>query len=158
MIWVFFSNLIGSLTRAIQLYSPPSELIMRELGVFPIFFRNDLSKFNKILAYEETSKDSKQRFAIYISWFFLLDECLQLLFVQVKETVLRTQRFLTRKILPKNRSLFIWQTTMKANICGNSTLQVNRTKNASGKRPLTWSNRAAISALHAKNEHKKPFH
>ena len=33
------SNLIGSLSQTIQQYSPPSEWIMCELGVFPIFFR-----------------------------------------------------------------------------------------------------------------------
>ena len=43
------SNLIGSPSRAIQQYSPPSESIMRELAVFPIFLEIDLSKFNKIL-------------------------------------------------------------------------------------------------------------
>ena len=32
-----FSNLIGSLSRTIQQYSPPSEWIMCELGFFPIF-------------------------------------------------------------------------------------------------------------------------
>ena len=31
------SNLIGSLSRTIQQYSPPSQWIMCELGVFPIF-------------------------------------------------------------------------------------------------------------------------
>ena len=30
-------------------YSPPSEWIMRELGVFPIFSENDLLKVDKIL-------------------------------------------------------------------------------------------------------------
>ena len=43
------SNLIGSLFRTIQQYSPPSERIMCELGVFPIFFENDLLKVDKIL-------------------------------------------------------------------------------------------------------------
>ena len=44
------SNLIGSLSRTIQQYSPPSEWIMCELGVFPIFFlENDLLKVDKIL-------------------------------------------------------------------------------------------------------------
>ena len=43
------SNLIGSLSRTIQQYSPPSEWIMCELGVFPIFLENDLLKVNKIL-------------------------------------------------------------------------------------------------------------
>ena len=33
------SNLIGSLSRLIQQYSPPSEWIMCELSVFPTFFR-----------------------------------------------------------------------------------------------------------------------
>ena len=33
------SNLIGSLSRTIQQYSPPSEWIMCELSVFPLFFR-----------------------------------------------------------------------------------------------------------------------
>ena len=33
------SNLIGSLSRTIQQYSPPSEWIMCELGVFSHFFR-----------------------------------------------------------------------------------------------------------------------
>ena len=43
------SNLIGSLSRTIQQYSPLSEWIMRELGVFPIFLENDLLKVDKIL-------------------------------------------------------------------------------------------------------------
>ena len=43
------SNMIGSLSRAIQQYSPPTEWIMCELGVFPIFLANDLSKLDEIL-------------------------------------------------------------------------------------------------------------
>ena len=43
------SNLIGSLSRTIQQYSPPSEWIMCEFGVFPIFLENDLLKVHKIL-------------------------------------------------------------------------------------------------------------
>ena len=43
------SNLIGSLSRTIQQYSPPSEWIMFELGVFPIFVENDRLKVDKIL-------------------------------------------------------------------------------------------------------------
>ena len=44
---------------------------MCELGVFPIFLENDLSKVDEILglmfflSQEKTSKDSKQRFPIY---------------------------------------------------------------------------------------------
>ena len=44
-----FSNLIGSLSRTIQQYSPPSEWIMCELGFFPIFLEKDLLKVDKIL-------------------------------------------------------------------------------------------------------------
>ena len=43
------SNLIGSLSRTIQQCSPPSEWIMCELGVFPIFLENDLLKADRIL-------------------------------------------------------------------------------------------------------------
>ena len=35
------SNLIGSLSRTVQQYSPPNEWIMRELGVFPSFLGKD---------------------------------------------------------------------------------------------------------------------
>ena len=44
------SNLIGSLSRTIQQYSPPSEWIMCELGVFSLFLENHLLKVDKILA------------------------------------------------------------------------------------------------------------
>ena len=43
------NNLIGSLSRTIQQYSPPNEWIMCELGVFPNFLENDLLKVDKIL-------------------------------------------------------------------------------------------------------------
>ena len=43
------SNLIGSLSRSIQQYSPPSEWTVCELGVFPIFLENNLLKVDKIL-------------------------------------------------------------------------------------------------------------
>ena len=67
------SNLIGSLSRTIRQYSPPSEWIMCELGVFPIFFlKNDLLKVDKILGLtffkaRKDFKDSKRRFSIYCS-------------------------------------------------------------------------------------------
>ena len=43
------SNLIGLLSRTIQTYSPPSEWIMCEHCVFPIFLENDLLKVDRIL-------------------------------------------------------------------------------------------------------------
>ena len=53
------SNLIGSRSQTIQQYSPPSEWIMCELGVFPIFLENDRLKVNKILGltFFEARKD-----------------------------------------------------------------------------------------------------
>ena len=43
------SNPVGSLSRTIQQYSSPSEWIMCELGVLPIFLEKDLLKVDKIL-------------------------------------------------------------------------------------------------------------
>ena len=53
------SNLIGSLSRNIQQYSPSREWIMWELGVFPIFLDNDLLKVDRILGltFFEARKD-----------------------------------------------------------------------------------------------------
>ena len=70
-------------------------------------------------------------------------DCLQLPFIRVEEAVSWTQRFLTRKIWPKNE-VYLWQTNLKANVCRNSTFQVNRTKNATWRWRLTSRNRAAI--------------
>ena len=106
------SNLIGSLSRTTQQCSPPSEWLMRELVFFYIFLGNDLLKVDKILGLtffkqEKTSKDSKRRFPTYCSWVLWLMDCLQLPFIRLEEAVSWTQRFLTRKIWPKNRSLFM---------------------------------------------------
>ena len=53
------SNLIGSLSRTIQQYSPPSERIMCQLGVFPIFLEKDRLKVDKVLGltFFEARKD-----------------------------------------------------------------------------------------------------
>ena len=56
------SNLIDSLSRSIQQYSPPSEWIMWELCFFSIFLEKDLLKVDKMLGLtffrqEKTSKD-----------------------------------------------------------------------------------------------------
>ena len=44
---------------------------------------------------------------MYCNWFLRSMNCLQLPFILVEEAVSWTQRFLTRKIWPKNRSLFM---------------------------------------------------
>ena len=75
------SNLIGSLSRTIQQYSPPSEWIMCELGVFPIFLENDLLKVDKILGltFFKARKDFegfKTAFCIYCSRVLCSMDCL----------------------------------------------------------------------------------
>ena len=47
-------------------------------------------------------------------------DCLQLPFIRVEKAVSWTQRFLTRKIWPKNE-VYLWQTNLKAHVCRNST-------------------------------------
>ena len=65
------SNLIGSLFRTNQQYSPPSEWIMCELAFIPIFFRERSFKSRQnprvdtFFRPEKTSKYSKRRFSIY---------------------------------------------------------------------------------------------
>ena len=48
-----------------------------------------------------------------------------------------------RKFGPKIE-VYLWETNLKANVCKNSTFQVNRKKNGRRRRRLTLSNRAAI--------------
>ena len=52
-------------------------------------------------------KASKRRFSINCSWMFCSMDCLQPQFIRVGEAVSWTQRFVTRKIWPRNRSLFM---------------------------------------------------
>ena len=62
------SNLIGSLSRTIQQYSPPREWIMCELGFFSHFVseRSFKSRQNpKVDFFFKQEKTSKQRFSIY---------------------------------------------------------------------------------------------
>ena len=72
------SNLIDSLSRTIQQYSPPREWIMCELGVFPIFLENDLLKVDRILGltFFKASKDMEgfnTAFFNLLSLSFVLD-------------------------------------------------------------------------------------
>ena len=63
----------------------------------------------------------------------------------------------TRKIWPRNE-VYLWQTNLKANVCRNSTFQVNTRKNATWRRRLTSRNRIAIFVSTSSEErHNKPF-
>ena len=94
-------------------YSPPSDWIMCELGFFPIFLRERFFKSRQnprvdfFLGKKILRTISKRRFSIYCNWVLWSMDCLQLPFIRVEQSVSWTQRFLTRKIWPKNRSLFM---------------------------------------------------
>ena len=131
---------------------------------FPHFLEKYLLKVDKILELtflrqEKTWKDSKRRFSIYCSGVLCLMDCLQLLFIPIEEAVSWTRRLLTRKIRPRNRSLFMKSKfESKLNVCRNSTFQVNKKKNATRRRRLTLSNRPSIFvSISCEERHNKPF-
>ena len=109
---------------------------------FPFFrkwsFKSRRNPRVDFLRQEKTSKDSKRRFFIYHGWVLCWMDCLQLQFIRVEEAVSWTHRFRTRNIWPQIQ-VYLWQTNLKANDCKNSTFQVNRKKNATGRRRLTSS-------------------
>ena len=157
------SNLIGSLSRTIQQYSPPSEGIMCELCVFPIFFFREWSLKSRqnpridFFKARKDFKDSKRRFSIYCGWVLCSMDCLQLPFIHVEGAVSRTHRFLTRNIWPKNRILFM-TSKFESKCLQNSTFQINSKKNATERRCHTSSNRADIFVSSSWEErHNKPF-
>ena len=99
----------------------------------------------------------KRRFSIYCCWILWSMDCLQLPFIRREEAVSWTQRFVTRKIWPKNE-VYLWQTNLKANVCRNSTFQVNTRKNATWRRRLTSRNRMAVFvSTSCEERHNKPF-
>ena len=55
-----------------------------------------------------------------------------------------------KKKMPENQTLFMTK-QITANFCTNSTFQVDRPKNATGKRRLTLSNLAAAVSSEATN-------
>ena len=135
---------------------------MCELRVFPIFLGNDNLKVDKILGLtflrqEKTWKDSKRCFSICCIWVLCLMNCLQLPLFRVEEAVSWTQRFLTRKFGPK-MEVYLWQTNLKANICSNSTFQVNRKRMLQEDDVLPWATEPPfLSAVHTKNDTTNPF-
>ena len=108
------------------------------------------------LRQEKIWKDSIRHFSIYCSWVLCLMDCLKLPCIRV-EAVLWTQRFLTRKFWHKIE-VYLKQANLKGNVCRNSTFQVNRKTNNTGRRRLTSSNRAAIFVSTSCEERdNKPF-
>ena len=60
---------------------------------------------------------------------FVVDGLFTRQVIRLEEAVWWTQRFLTWKIWPK-KEVYLWQINLKANVCRNSTFQVNTRKNA----------------------------
>ena len=142
------SNLIGSLSRTIQQYSPPSEWIMCELGVFPIFSREQ----------ERSFKSGKRLWSIQngvfpftVAEFWARWTVYSFRLFSEEEAVSFTQLFLTRKIWPTNRSLF-----MKNKFESNCLQKFDA--NSTGRRRLTSSNRAAsFVSIPCKERNNKHF-
>ena len=96
------SNLIGSLSRTIQQDSPPSEWITCELGFSHFRERSFKSRQNPRVDFFLGKK------RLWTIQSFVVDGLfLQFLSISVEEAVSWTQRFLTRKIRPRNQSLFM---------------------------------------------------
>ena len=112
------NNLIGSLSRTIQQYSPPNEWIMCELGVFPNFLENDLLKVDKILGLtfffkaRKASKDSKRRFSIQSRWILALGIFTSPL--RDSENYSHFSRWFQRIIVSYTKLPQIWQPTKLA--------------------------------------------
>ena len=148
-----------------QQYSPPSEWIMYELGVLPVFEENDLLKVDKILGltFFKARKDFEALLKTLFSVFHLLQ--LNFLLNSMFTTPIYSRgrgrfvnsAFPNKKHFAQKTKFICDKKKMKANVCRNSTFQVNRTKNGTGRRRLTSSNRAAMSALLRKNDKTNLF-
>ena len=106
------SNLIGSLSRTIQQYSPPSEWIMCELGVFPIFLGNDLLKVDKILelTFFKARKDLEGFITAFFNLLYLsfvLDGLFATPVYSRRRSRFVNSAFYNRKFWLKNRSSFM---------------------------------------------------
>ena len=157
------SNLIVSLSRTIQQYSPPSEWIMWELGVFPIFLENDLLKVDKILGltFFKARKDSEgfnTTFFSLLQLSFVLNGLFTTPMYSRRRSRFVNSAFSNKKIWLKSRSLFM------TNKFKRKCLQKFY---ASSKQEKEWyrkttsyleqPSRPFLSALHAKNDTTNPF-
>ena len=135
---------------------------MCELGVFPIFLENDLLKLDKILGL--TFFKARKAFEYFKTAFFHLLQLSSLLDglfttpVYWRRGSFKNSAFPNKTKFGPRIEVYLRQTNLKENVCRNSTFQVNRKKNAKGRRRLTSSNRAAIFVgTSCKERHNKPF-
>ena len=106
------SNLICSLSRTIQQYSPLSEWIMCELGVFPIFLENDLLKVDKILGltFFKARKDLEgfnTAFFNLLQLSFVVDGLFTTPLYSPRRSRFVNSAFPNKKNLAQKRSLFM---------------------------------------------------
>ena len=106
------SNLIGSLSRTIQQYSPPSEWIMSELVFFPILLEKDLLKVDKIqgLTFFQARKDFKgfkTAFFHLLLLSFVVDGLLTTPVYSPRKGRFMNSAFPNKKNLAQKRSLFM---------------------------------------------------
>ena len=97
-------------------------------------------------------------FSIYCSWVLCSMDCLQLPCIRVEEAVSWTQRFLTRKLWLKNRSLFMTN-KFKRKCLQKFYVSSKQEKEWYSKTTsyLEQPSRPFLSALHAKNDTTSPF-
>ena len=132
------SNLIGSLSRTIQQYSPPSEWITCELGVFPIFLENDLLKVDRILGltFFKASKDMEgfnTAFFNLLSLSFVLDGLFTTPVYSRRRSRFVNSAFSNRKILAQNRS-----PDVSLNFVSGNIRTLGKTKLTGFPRDLTY--------------------
>ena len=114
---------------------------------FPIFSEKDLLKVDKILGL--TFLQAKKDFEGFKTAFFHL-----LLLSFVADGLFTTPVCSPRRC----RFVYLWQTNLKANVCRNSTFQVNTRKNATWRRRLTSRNLIPIFvSTSCEERHNKLF-
>jgi len=106
------SNLIGSLSRTIQQYSPPSEWIMCELGFFPILLEKNILKVDKILGltFFQARKDFegfKTAFFHLLLLSFLVDGLFTTPVCSPRRGCFVNSAFPNKKNLAQRRNLFM---------------------------------------------------
>ena len=79
---------------------------------------------------------------------FVLDGLFTTLVYSRRRSRFVNSAFSNKKILAQKSKFIKRQTNLKGNVCRNSTFQVNRQKNDTGRRRLTSSNRAGHFCQH----------
>ena len=141
----------------------------RSLSVYILNVEKDLLKGDKILGltFFQASKDFegfKTSFFYLLLLSFVVDGLYTTPVYSPRRDRFVNSAFPNKKNLAQKRNFYVWQTNLKANVCRNSTFQVNTRKNATWRRHLTTSyfqqrsrHFFIFSALHAKNDAKNLF-